>query len=612
MKYNNNILFIIQEEHTEMRSNKILNQTFQFYETQLKNSSVLHDYFSRNKLDSGALLRHIKLGYSNGTLVQFAKDDPELLRNLIENKLLDSEHNELLKGCLIRAIKNEKNEIVDLEGVHLNSKRTFYLTGYPKKDTLADILDTFSSIQNNIHAHVRAKYSVKHIDKKSGRLTATLKIAHPVTKRFIIDTLNLFSEKQRRTFASQVADMFGQCEADVDDELFTLIDMIESNQFSQANDQINSPSESDKNEALELLRSPKLLDNILEDFKLLGYIGEELNKTLGYLVMTSRKTKNPLSLIIMSTSAAGKSTLQKSIFELCPPEDKKYFTRMTPQSLYYLGEESLKHKFLSIEEDEGSHDAGYALKILLSAKELNISSTGQDPHTGQKRSNEIKTEGPVSVMVSTTRSEVEPELASRALIVTIDESYGQTKKIHEAQRFSRTLKGRLSKKETQRVIKKHHTIQRLLRRDITVINNKVDTIDFPIDRLKYRRGHEQLLNLIDTIAFLRQYQKTIKVHDEVGEYIEVDCSDIKLGVMLFEEVMSWVGHDLKPTTKKLLTNIEQYCNDNDRPSFTRRELRETYKWEPTNLHRQLKALVELEYVRVKRGHNGVAHMYELV
>ena len=107
--------------------------------------------------------------------------------------------------------------------------------------------------------------------------------------------------------------------------------------------------------------------------------------------------------------------------------------------MYYLGKESLKHKFLSIEESEGSYDASYALKILLSAKEIKVGTTSQDPSTGQRHTQEQKTEGPVSVIVSTTQAEVESELASRTFIVTIDETKEQTTSILESQRYARTL-----------------------------------------------------------------------------------------------------------------------------------------------------------------------------
>ena len=112
--------------------------------------------------------------------------------------------------------------------------------------------------------------------------------------------------------------------------------------------------------------------------------------------------------------------------DLCPEEEGKHFTRLTQQSLYYLGEDSIKHKCLSIEEEEGSSEASYSLKTLLSAKVLNVATTTQDPQTGKKKAEEYRTEGPVAVMVSTTSPEIEPELESRTIVISVDESIKQT------------------------------------------------------------------------------------------------------------------------------------------------------------------------------------------
>ncbi len=60
----------------------------------------------------------------------------------------------------------------------------------------------------------------------------------------------------------------------------------------------------ERNEALSLLRDPKLLDRILADFDRAGVVGEETNKLVGYLAAISRKLSAPLGVVIQSTSAA--------------------------------------------------------------------------------------------------------------------------------------------------------------------------------------------------------------------------------------------------------------------------------------------------------------------
>ena len=67
-------------------------------------------------------------------------------------------------------------------------------------------------------------------------------------------------------------------------------------------------SEQERDEALALLRDPKLLDRILADFDACGVVGEDTNKLVGYLAAVSRKFDKPLGVIIQSTSAAGKSS----------------------------------------------------------------------------------------------------------------------------------------------------------------------------------------------------------------------------------------------------------------------------------------------------------------
>jgi DNA primase len=72
--------------------------------------------------------------------------------------------------------------------------------------------------------------------------------------------------------------------------------------------EIPGMTEAERNEALALLRDPKLLDRILADFDACGVVGEDTNKLVGYLAALSRKFDKPLGVIIQSTSAAGKTT----------------------------------------------------------------------------------------------------------------------------------------------------------------------------------------------------------------------------------------------------------------------------------------------------------------
>ena len=60
---------------------------------------------------------------------------------------------------------------------------------------------------------------------------------------------------------------------------------------------------------MELLQSPELFERIASDLAALGYVGEELNKQLLYIAASSRKMADPISVVILSQSASGKSLL---------------------------------------------------------------------------------------------------------------------------------------------------------------------------------------------------------------------------------------------------------------------------------------------------------------
>ena len=50
-------------------------------------------------------------------------------------------------------------------------------------------------------------------------------------------------------------------------------------------------TDDERQEALELLRDPQLLERILADFERCGVVGEETNKLVGYLAATSPQAR---------------------------------------------------------------------------------------------------------------------------------------------------------------------------------------------------------------------------------------------------------------------------------------------------------------------------------
>lgn len=444
---------------------------------------------------------------------------------------------------------------------------------------------------------------------------------------FHVDTFDLYSARHRTAFVSQAASELRCEDALVKKDLGQVLLKLEQAQ-EEAIAKREAPkaaaaemTELEREAALELLRDPNFLERVLGAFNAMGVVGERENLLAGYLVGVSRKLKAPLAMVIQSSSAAGKTAVLDAIVALVPEEDRFNYSAISGQSLYYMGERSLRHRVLSIAEHTGAEKASYALKLLSSSKALTIASTGKDATTGRITSHEYKVEGPVALVLTTTKVELDEELQNRCLVVTIDESPEQTRAVHEAQRRAQTLVG--IERETRRagLERLHQNAQRLLR-PLVVVNPHADEIRFGDRRVRARRDHRKLLSLIEAIALVHQHQRPIRKHaigEQEIEYIEATREDVARAESLLEVLVGSVTDDVPPRTRELLSLLSRHvftqAAGSDEPArrltFTRREARDALGWGDTQLKTHLRRLVDAELVIMRRAAHGAGVVYEL-
>ena len=446
---------------------------------------------------------------------------------------------------------------------------------------------------------------------------------------FFVDTLDLYSARQRAAFEKQAAHELGLIEETIKRDLGQLLRKAEELQQESIRKTLEPEekavllSEQETTEALDFLRDPKLLTRILEDFETGGLVGEDTNKLTAYLAAVSRKLDKPLAVIVQSSSAAGKSALMEAVLGFVPEEEREKYSALTGQSLFYFGEgKSLRHKILAIAEEEGAEKAGYALKLLQSEGELSIASTGKDPQTGRLVTQEYRVEGPVMIFLTTTAIEIDEELLNRCLVLTVDESREQTRRIHELQRRASTLDGILASRRKPKALKVHRNAQRLLR-PLLVHNPFASRLTFLDEKTRMRRDHVKYLKLIEAIALLFQYQRELKsltVDGESVEYVEATLPDVALANRLASEVLGRSLDELPPQTRRLLLALDGMVTglcENDGIAredlrFSRRDVRAATGWGDTQLKVHMARLVELEYLLLHRGGRGQSFVYELL
>jgi hypothetical protein len=420
------------------------------------------------------------------------------------------------------------------------------------------------------------------------------------------DSLDLYSAKARSVYAAAVNRQGGPEAARVEKDLVVILEALEAerDQALRASGKKLEVvmSEADRQAGMALLKDPRVFERIDADLTALGYVGEELNKFLLYLCASSRKLDDPISVMILSQSASGKSFLVECVRKLMPPEDVVAVTSLSDQALNYI--DDLTHKFLVLGEAVHGDVVEHQIREMLSGKELSRLVTVKDVESGKMKSTVVRTPVIVASVLSGTNHRVNPENASRYFVANTDESRTQTARIHEHQRRKYSLERLASGKErAAEIVKTHQAAQRLLVKR-NIVNDFATLLDFPTALMRLRRDHDRFLDLIAAVCFLRQYQKPVQEKDGLA-FIACDLTDYEIAyrimvegvmsstvrelpkgaVVVYEEVRDWVHEE----AKRQRLNMQEI-------NFTQRQVREATGLGHTWVKGNLRLLVDYEYV----------------
>jgi hypothetical protein len=349
-------------------------------------------------------------------------------------------------------------------------------------------------------------------------------------------------------------------------------------------------------------------------------VGESAPKLVSYLCAVSRKLDQPLAVLTMAPSAAGKTSLQDGTLAFVPEEDRLALSAMTGQALHYI-EDDLSHRVLAIAEEEGASRAAYSLKLLQSEGKISLAVPIKDAETGQIATKIKEVRGPVALFLTTTAAQIDEELANRCIVLTVDESAEQTARVHAAQRERETLDGLVRKRRAEAVRAVHQDAQRLLE-SVAIVNPYARFLTFRADRPRTRRDHMKYLGLIRAIAFLHQHQRprrTVEIEGKPVAYIEVSLDDIAAANHLAASVLGRSLDELAPQTRALLLRLDALVRERAavqaRPReairFTRREVRAFCGWSADQVDIHLGRLERLEYVISHHGGQGTRYVYSL-
>lgn len=383
-------------------------------------------------------------------------------------------------------------------------------------------------------------------------------------------------------------------------------------------------TDAELDQAVAFGTSPDLLANILDAYKAMSIVGEEEKLLLYYLASCSRFLENPLCIMSISSSGAGKSALQSATLDLAPKEDVVRVSSMSPKCLFYQNRNAIRHKVLAFEELAGvnSEPLMYAMRTLMSEGVLRYQTT--ENMMGVTIARERVVEGPTSVLATTTSFKPNPETLSRMFTVGIDETTEATRRIVEQQRQAVTLEGIVRHEQGKRVMALSRNFQRLLEPVRVVIPSEITArMVYDDERLEARRAHKRFISLVQAAANIHQLTKPMRHFSADGldfDYIEADEADVALAVSIFSSLYGQTLSDLKAPSRELLfllrdmvTRCARNMAERSQFTWTRREVLEfAPQWSSTRLHTYLAELIQQELVAKVSGKKNSLEHYRLL
>jgi len=490
-------------------------------------------------------------------------------------------------------------------------------------------LDPAAEGKDEVFFHTDARsWRIRGAGNRANAEGELLRVALSVTQassgRFHLDTLDLYSARQRSAFLNA-----GVTELRIDrdvlaTELAEVIGMAEQRRDTasiKVTPVAPTMSEHERVDAMAWLTDPDLLDRLSLDLAALGVVGEQTNLLVAYLATISRLCERPFGVLVQSSSAAGKSTLSDAVCSLVPSEDLVSLSAITSQALYYLGGGDLAHKVLAVAEEQGASRASYALKLLVSEGRLSIASTGKDKSSGRLSTTSYEIAGPIALVMTTTSTDIDPELENRLVVLGVDEDALQTQAIVDAQRRAVTVDGLRARTTRHDLRQLHANVQRLLSPFPVVIGDIAAA--FPATATRHRRDHAKLLSIISAVTLLHQHQRTqqtLTVGDTTVIYLEATVDDVATGMALARVVLMRGADNLSPQAARLLqvvldhakTEAEELGCDPANVSVTRRQLRGLLGWSDMQIRAATDRLVALEYLVVAGGGRGRCRTYTYV
>jgi len=464
-------------------------------------------------------------------------------------------------------------------------------------------------------------YVLGSVGQDLASMAITLMVEEISSSRRERAKIDLYDRNQLDIFSQQVAGFFHQEVDQVEGDLLKLIDLLEQyreklleaaqQQWSYKKKKQHYGLSLDKQQQyIQFLSEKGLMQRIDQLIGQTGVVGEENTRMLLFVVASTYKMNTPLHGLVEGSSGAGKSHLINSIGGCFPPEDVISMTRVTSKSFYHYTKDELVDKLILIQDYDGlDEEAQYAFRELQSAGTITSSTTYKDRY-GNLTSAVKTVRSHFASLLATTKAEIYYDNMSRSMMIGVDESDEQTKRIIIHQ--NKKLAGRIDSNDEKKAKEFLQNCLRLIK-PMEVINPYADKIQLPFEAKMLRRLNSHYQSFVKQITILHQYQRQ---KDERGRLIS-EPEDLKIACdILFDAIMLKVDEldsSLRQFFDLLKNRIKnQEGEKQEEKKFTQRDVRISLNVSKTQCFRYFEQLELLEYIQRTGGYANRGFKYKIV
>lgn len=466
-------------------------------------------------------------------------------------------------------------------------------------------------------------YVLGAVGQDMASLSVTLMVEEISTGRKERSKVDLYDRNQLDIFSQQVAGVFSQEQDQVEKDLFKLTDLLETfrekqleavqNSFPYKKRKQHYPLPLDKQQPLiQFLSEDNLMQRIDKLIEQAGVVGEENTRRLLFVVASTYKMNTPLHGLVQGSSGAGKSHLINIIGGCFPPEDVIKMTRVTSKSFYHYSKDELVDKLILIQDYDGlDEEAQYAFRELQTNGSVSSSTTYKDRY-GNLMSAVKTVRSHFASLLATTKAEIYYDNMSRSMVIGVDESDEQTKRIiiHQNQR----LAGHIDSNDEKKAREFLQNCIRLIK-PMEVVNPYADKVSLPFEAKMLRRLNSHYQAFVKQITILHQYQRK---KDERGRLI-AEPQDLQIACdILFDAIMLKVDEldsSLRQFFNRMKEHIKKVNKGAEKPEdyrFMQRDIRLKLNVSKTQCFRYFEQLELLEYIQRTGGYANRGFKYRVV